>query len=63
MRIIIHTSGVVGWVAGGLEPIPAVVGQEAGYTLDRSPVRILYFLSNLWLRPQSKLHFMTNQVS
>jgi len=23
---------------GGLEPIPAVIGREAGYTLDRSPV-------------------------
>ena len=25
-------------VAGGLEPIPAIFGREAGYTLDRSPV-------------------------
>uniref|UniRef100_A0A3P9DII3 RGS domain-containing protein n=1 Tax=Maylandia zebra TaxID=106582 RepID=A0A3P9DII3_9CICH len=25
-------------VAGALEPIPAVIGREAGYTLDRSPV-------------------------
>ena len=25
-------------VVGGLEPIPAVIGREAGYTLDRSPV-------------------------
>ncbi|XP_072218566.1 uncharacterized protein [Leuresthes tenuis] len=24
--------------AGGLEPIPAVIGRKAGYTLDRSPV-------------------------
>ena len=23
---------------GGLEPIPAVIGRKAGYTLDRSPV-------------------------
>ena len=28
----------VGRVAGGLEPIPMVIGREAGYTLDRSPV-------------------------
>ena len=28
----------VGRVAGGLESIPAVIGREAGYTLDRSPV-------------------------
>jgi len=28
----------VGRVAGGLEPIPAVIGREAGYTLDRSLV-------------------------
>lgn len=24
-------------VAGGLESVPAAIGQEAGYTLDRSP--------------------------
>jgi len=28
----------VGRVAGGLEPIPAIIGRKAGYTLDRSPV-------------------------
>ena len=28
----------IGRVVGGLEPIPAVIGREAGYTLDRSPV-------------------------
>ena len=27
-------------VAGGLEPIPAVIELEAGYTLDRSPVHL-----------------------
>ena len=27
-----------GRVAGGLEPIPVVIGREVGYTLDRSPV-------------------------
>ena len=34
----------MGRVAGGPEPIPAVIGREAGYTLDRSPVhrRALY---------------------
>ena len=26
------------WFAGGLEPIPAVIGRKAGRTLDRSPV-------------------------
>lgn len=25
-------------VAGGLESVPAAIGQEAGYTLDKSPV-------------------------
>jgi len=29
---------LVTFFAGGLEPIPAVIGREAGYTLDRSPV-------------------------
>jgi len=28
----------VGRVVGGLEPIPAIIGRKAGYTLDRSPV-------------------------
>jgi len=32
------TAQSFGRVAGGLEPIPAVFGREAGYTLDRSPV-------------------------
>lgn len=27
-----------GGTGGGLAPIPAVIGREAGYTLDRSPV-------------------------
>ena len=30
--------GPVTALPGGLEPIPAVIGREAGYTLDRSPV-------------------------
>ena len=32
--------------AGGLEPIPAVIGREARYTLDRSPVHHRATLTN-----------------
>jgi len=40
-------------MSGGLEPIQAVTGREAGYTLDKSPVRspnpdVYKSLTDLW---------------
>ena len=34
-----ETGTSVHFLHGNMEPIPAVIGQELGYTLDRSPVQ------------------------
>lgn len=40
-------------VGGGLEPLPACIGREAGCTLDGTPV---YHITQIWLKNLSELN-------